>query len=246
MQVCIFPTEREVDVEVGRRIAEQIRSKPDSVLGLATGGTPIGIYRELIRLHRSEALSFRGIKAFNLDEYAGLPADHPQSYACYMKENLFKDIDILPANCYIPNGLAEDMERECRDYEERYRSVGPADLQLLGIGLNGHIGFNEPGSDLTAATSLVRLDASTRAANARFFDRPEQVPERAITMGIGTILQARSIVLAVTGSAKAAILRDALHGEVTSLCPASILQAHDNVTVVADLAASALLQLDRR
>ncbi len=214
--------------------------KPDCVLGLATGSTPIGTYKQLIDWNREGYLSFAQVTTVNLDEYRGLPVTHDQSYRCFMNDNLFNHVDIDIARTNVPNGMADDIDAECRRYDELVRSLGGADLQLLGMGHDGHIAFNEPCDHFPLGTHLVDLDPMTLEANARFFDNdPKKVPTQAMTMGIGTILSAKKILMIVSGADKSAILAKALLGPITPMVPASALQLHPDVTVVADEAALA-------
>ncbi len=222
-------------------LSAQIILEPDCILGLATGSTPLGTYRQLIDWYRKGDLDFSSCHTVNLDEYAGLSADDPQSYAWFMRENLFSQININPANTHLPDGTNQDADAECQRYNELIRSLGGVDLQLLGIGQNGHIGFNEPGSAFEKETHCVQLTASTIQANARFFKSPSDVPTRAYTMGMKAIMQARKILLIASGAAKAGILHEALFGPITPQVPASILQLHPNVTVVADQEALAVI-----
>ncbi len=241
MRVVNLPDPETVASFAAAEIRRQIESNPHSVLGLATGGTPLGIYRRLIELHRHQELSFRHATTFNLDEYVGLSSDHPQSYRMFMQEHLFQHIDIRPEKAHLPSGEAINLQDECREYEERIRQAGGIDLQLLGIGTDGHIAFNEPGSSLASRTRLKTLTESTRRDNARFFESLDQVPSCAITMGIGTILDATRIVLIATGSSKAEVVQLTVEGPITSLVPATALQLHANVTIVVDDAAASLL-----
>lgn len=213
-------------------IAAEVTLNSKACLGLATGSSPIGLYKQLIAWHKQGDLDFSGITAANLDEYVGLDAAHEQSYKYFMKTNLFDSINIDQKNCYIPNGLAKDDEG--KRYDDVIAALGGVDLQLLGLGLNGHIGFNEPDSCFAKGTHLVELTASTIEANARFFASRSDVPTQAYTMGIKTIMAAKKILLIANGDAKAQILYDALFGEITPNVPASILQLHPDVTVVAD------------
>lgn len=215
--------------------------KPDCLLGLATGGTPVGMYQVLADRYVMGDLDFKSVKTVNLDEYVGLSEDHPQSYRYFMMENLFSKINIDRANTYLPNGLAEDSEAECENYEEVITKLGGVDLQVLGIGNNGHIGFNEPADVFDKQTHVVKLTENTRQANARFFDSIEQVPTDAITMGIKTIMKARAIILLASGEGKKEILKEALLGPITPKVPASVLQLHPNLIVVADEAALSLI-----
>ena len=222
-------------------IADQIRRKPDSVLGLATGGTPLGIYRNLAELHRSGQLNFSSVTSLNLDEYVGLAPEDSRSYAYFMEQNLFSHVNIKPEHCHIPSGLAKSVDAECRHYDQLISVLGGIDLQLLGLGNNGHIGFNEPGTSFDAETHCVALSESTRQANARFFDTIEEVPTHAITVGIKTIMQSKKILLCVNGESKAEILREVLFGPVTPSVPGSILQNHSNLTIIADADACSCL-----
>ena len=221
-------------------IAAQITLKPDSVLGLATGSTPIGAYKELIKKYNEGNLDFSEVRSVNLDEYKGLTKDNDQSYDYFMKENLFNHVNIKAENCHIPNGIAEDDEAECRRYDEILEK-NPRDLQLLGLGLNGHIGFNEPNDHFAKGTHLIQLTESTIEANSRFFESYEATPKAAFTMGIKSIMQAGKILLCVSGKSKAQILHDLIHGPITPQVPASILQLHNDVIVVADEDALSLM-----
>ena len=218
-------------------IAAQVVSKPDCVLGLATGSTPIGAYKQLVEWHRQGDLSFAQVHSVNLDEYVGLAPTHDQSYRYFMQNNLFDHVDILPENTNVPNGLAADAAVECARYEDVVRALGYADLQLLGLVRNGHIGFNEPCAEFPVATHLVDLTESTIEANARFFASAGDVPRQALTMGIGTIMRARSILVVASGADKAEAVRKTVNGPVTPEVPASILQLHPNVTIIGDEAA---------
>jgi len=242
MEIC--PSYAHICAEVAGRIASLVRAKPDAVLGLATGSTPIGVYGELIRLHREEGLDFSRVRAFNLDEYFPLAPDAPQSYARFMRERLFGAINIRPEDCHIPSGAArsvEQVEADCAAYEQLISACGGIDFQLLGIGRTGHIGFNEPGSPQNSRTRLVTLDSVTRNDAAGDFFGLENVPVRAITMGVGTILEAREIALVASGARKAAIVAEAFEGKITSKVPASFLREHSNTTFwLDDSAASAL------
>lgn len=215
-------------------IAAQILSKPDCVLGLATGSSPVGTYKELIQWCREGDLSFKEVRSVNLDEYYGLAPDHDQSYRYFMQTNLFDHVDIVPENTNVPSGLAADPAAECARYEQLVAELGYADLQLLGMGRNGHIGFNEPCGDFPVATHLVDLTQSTIEANARFFASADDVPKQALTMGIGTIMRARKILVVVNGADKADAVWKAFAGPVAPEVPASILQLHPDVTVVGD------------
>ena len=218
-------------------IAAQVVSKPECVLGLATGSTPIGAYRQLVEWHKRGDLSFAQVRSVNLDEYVGLAPTHDQSYRYFMQHNLFDHVDIAPENTNVPNGLAQDAEEECRRYEALVASLGYADLQLLGMGRNGHIGFNEPCGEFPLITHLVDLTESTIEANARFFASADDVPKQALSMGIGTIMKARKILVVVSGEDKADAVAKAVQGPIAPEVPASILQLHPDVTIVGDEAA---------
>ena len=245
--VKIFHSLEEGSRFIGKEIATLIREKEakgeKTVLGLATGSSPKSLYAELVRLHREEKLSFKNVVTFNLDEYYPIDNDARQSYNRFMKEQLFSKVDIDPANCHIPNGQwkKEEIKKHCTEYDQLIEKAGGIDLQILGIGNNGHIGFNEPGSSIFSHTRLVPLDNSTRIANAHEFQNISQVPRLAITMGISTIMKSRRIVLMAWGQLKAPVIQKAVEGNVTEQIPASLLQQHDNVTFVTDeIAASEL------
>lgn len=218
-------------------LSAQIIMKPDCVLGLATGSSPVGTYKQLIEWYRKGDLDFSEVTTVNLDEYKGLPRTDPQSYYAFMRANLFDHINIRPERTHIPDGTEADSAKACGDYNAILRRLGGVDMQLLGLGHNGHIGFNEPGEAFEKDTHCVQLTESTVQANARFFASPDQVPTHAYTMGIRSIMQARRIVVVVSGADKAEIVRRAFWGPVTPEVPASILQMHNQVTVVADRAA---------
>lgn len=215
-------------------LSAQICAKPGSVLGLATGSSVLGIYDRLIERYNAGRLDFAQIKTVNLDEYVGLSAKNIQSYRYYMDKNLFRHVNIKEENAHLPDGLAEDIEAECARYNALIEDSGGIDMQLLGLGANGHIGFNEPGDHFAKDTHVVMLDESTIRANSRFFENESQVPRRAITMGIGNIMSARKIILCVSGGQKAGILKQVLAGPVTPKVPGSILQFHADCTVIAD------------
>ena len=222
-------------------IAAQVIMKPDCVLGLATGSTPIGTYKELIKAYENGDLDFSLVKTANLDEYRGLEKTNDQSYDYFMKDNLFNHININFENLNIPNGEKPDAEEECARYEAVVKALGGQDLQLLGMGHNGHIGFNEPADEFPKVTHCVDLQESTIQANKRFFEKVEDVPTQAYTMGIGTIMQAKKILVIASGTDKAEIVKKAFFGPITPQVPASILQLHPDVTVVVDEAAGSLI-----
>lgn len=223
-------------------IAAQMILKPNSVLGLATGSSPIGTYKELIKKCDNGDIDFSDITTVNLDEYRGLPRTNDQSYYYFMNDNLFNHVNIDKARTHVPNGEVADAEEECGNYEALIKSLGGVDLQLLGLGHNGHIGFNEPADQFAKVTNCVDLQESTIEANKRFFASIDDVPRQAYTMGIGTIMAARKILVVVSGADKAAIVKKAFTGPVTPRVPASILQMHSDVTVVCDAAAYAELE----
>ena len=232
--------------DVSRKAANimsaQIIMKPRAVLGLATGSTPVGMYKQLIEWYKKGDLDFSQTTSVNLDEYKGLSGDNDQSYRYFMNTNLFDHVNIDKTKTYVPNGLEEDSEKACADYNEIIRSVGGIDMQLLGIGGNGHIGFNEPGAAFEKETHCVDLTESTIKANARFFESMDDVPKQAYTMGIKNIMTAKKILLVATGEAKADALYKSLYGPITPNVPASILQLHPDVTVVADEGALKLIR----
>lgn len=228
---------KEMSRKAANIIASQVMLKPDCVLGLATGSTPIGTYERLVSQYKEGDLDFSGVKTVNLDEYKGLPRTNDQSYYYFMHENLFDKVNIDPANTNLPDGMEPDSDRECEKYEKLIRSLGGVDLQLLGLGHNGHIGFNEPADAFDKETHCVDLQESTIEANKRFFASADDVPKQAYTMGIGTIMRAKKILVVVSGEDKADIVAKAFFGPVTPAVPASILQMHGDVTLVADAAA---------
>lgn len=220
-------------------ISAQVIIKPDCVLGLATGSTPIGTYEQLIRWYEKGDLDFSKVTSINLDEYRGLPADNDQSYRYFMNTHLFDSINIDKKNTFVPDGTEPDAEKACRDYDEIIRSHGGIDLQILGLGHNGHIGFNEPAGAFAKGTQCVKLTKSTISANARFFESMDDVPKEAYTMGIGSIMQAKKIMVIVSGEGKAEIVKRAFLGPITPEVPASVLQLHSDVILVGDEAALA-------
>ena len=218
-------------------IASQVTLKPNSVLGLATGSTPIGMYEQLVEWHKAGELDFSAVKTVNLDEYVGLAPEHDQSYRYFMNDNLFNHVNIDKANTHVPNGLAADPAAECARYDSVVEEMGGVDIQVLGMGHNGHIGFNEPADHFPLGTNLVDLQESTINANARFFASKDEVPKQAMTMGIHTIMKAKKILVVVNGEGKADIVKKAFTGPVTPQVPASILQLHPDVVLVGDKAA---------
>ncbi|GMV97512.1 MAG: glucosamine-6-phosphate deaminase [Phycisphaerae bacterium] len=242
MEVIITPTAQDMAVLAADIIERQLLTKPNSVLGLATGSTPIGTYQELIRRHREKGLDFSQVVTFNLDEYLGLPPSHPQSYRYFMDEHLFRHVNIPPGNIHVPYGHADSVLDFCAWYEDQIKRAGGIDIQILGIGGDGHIAFNEPGSSLGSRTRLKTLTEQTIKDNARFFADMSEVPRFAITMGVGTILEARRILLLANGTAKAQIIAEAIEGPITSQVTASALQLHRDVLVIVDQAAGARLK----
>lgn len=238
MEVIVFDSYEAMSRYAAKQIEATVRLNPEAVLGLATGSTPIGTYQELIRLHREEDLDFSLVETVNLDEYIGLPEGHEQSYKTFMREQLFDHINVDPEACHIPNGQAEDFAEAAQDYEDLIDDLGGIDLQILGLGPNGHIGFNEPAEAFANETHVVQLTAATREANARFFASEAEVPKAALTMGIGTIMRAERILLLVSGEGKKDALEKLLFGPVCPQLPASILQFHPDVTVLLDRSAS--------
>lgn len=241
IKFIICEDKEEVAKEAAKIFAKAIREKPDIVLGLATGGTPLGLYKELIRMQKDDGLGFSRVGSFNLDEYLGLSGDHPQSYRYFMNTNLFNHIDINKSNTHVPDGKAKDTLDSCRKYEENIKQAGGIDLQLLGIGGNGHIAFNEPGSESDSRTRVVDLTEKTIKDNARFFEDESQVPKKAVTMGIGTILETKKIVLLATGSNKKDAVVKSVKGSVSPDVPASFLQNHPDCTFITDREAASSL-----
>ena len=227
--------------KVANIISAQVILKPDCVLGLATGSSPVGAYQQLIKWYQKGDLDFSQVRTVNLDEYVGLGAGDEQSYVSFMRQNLFDHININPQNTHLPNGLELNAAKQCAEYDDLIHSLGGVDLQLLGIGHNGHIGFNEPSDTFVKGTHCVELTQNTIEANARFFENEDQVPKKAYTMGILDILQAKRVVMIVTGESKAQILKDAFCGPVRPEVPASIMQMHPDFTLVADEAAMSLV-----
>ena len=241
MQVIIKGSYEEMSIEAAEIIKDAIHLKPNLVLGLATGSTPIGTYKELIRMHKAGELDFSKVVTFNLDEYVGLPSTHDQSYHYFMHENLFDHVNISPTNVHVPSGVVKDFKRYCQWYEDEIAKVGGIDLQVLGIGSDGHIGFNEPGSSLASRTSIVTLTEETIDDNSRFFEDKADVPRFAITMGVGTIMEAKHCLLVANGEKKADPVATLVEGPITSQVTASALQMHPNATVIIDEAAASKL-----
>lgn len=243
MKVIVEKNYDEMSKKASEIIALEVKNNPHAILGLATGSTPIGTYKELIRMHKEENLDFSKIKTFNLDEYVGLDGDHPNSYRYFMDEELFNHINIAKENTNVPDGKTKDLLSFCRDYDKRIEEAGGVDLQLLGIGSNGHIAFNEPADELSANTSIVKLTEETINANARFFDSIDEVPKEAISMGIGSILKAKKILLLANGKGKAEAIKKLLNSDkVSTRLPASFLYLHPDVTIIVDEDAYSLVK----
>lgn len=234
MEIIKVKDYEEMSEKAANIVIEHMKSLKRPVIGFATGSTPIGLYNCLVKKYQQKEVSFKHVTTFNLDEYVGLPKENKNSYHYYMHENLFQHVDIQPENVHIPNGMAEDLEQECMTYD-RLISKNKIDIQILGLGLNGHIGFNEPGTSFKSRTHIVKLDQSTRKANARFFQSIDEVPTKAITMGIETIMESKKILLLVSGKKKADALARLLgNSDISEEFPASILRQHNDVTVIAD------------
>lgn len=241
MRVIVEDNYQKLSKKAALLVASQVHLQPDSVLGLATGSTPLGMYEELIAMYQRDELDFSEVKTFNLDEYYRLSPEDPSSYHYYMHNNFFKKINIKSRNTHLLNGQTEDVQEECVRYEKEMQRLGCIDLQVLGIGANGHIGFNEPGAKLNITTHLVNLSQETIAANSRFFDSREDVPRKALTMGIATILKADRILLVASGENKARAIKETISGYVSTEVPSSLIQTHPRVTVITDREAAKLL-----
>lgn len=234
MRVIIVKDYQKMSQRAAKIVANRMKRKPDLVLGLATGSTPLGMYSELIRMHKEEGLDFSKVRSFNLDEYCGLSSDHPQSYHYFMYDKLFNHINIRPENIYIPRGDVEKADIFCEWYEKKIKEEGGMDLQVLGIGRDGHIGFNEPGSSLGSRTRIKTLTKETIEDNARFFKKKEEVPRYAITMGLGTISEAKECLLLASGTNKAEAIQKSIEGPVSAEITASLLQLHPRVMIIVD------------
>lgn len=234
MKVLVVKNYDEMSKVAAKELAEVISKKPEATLGLATGGTPVGMYKELIDMHKNGELDFSKVTTVNLDEYVGLSGEHDQSYRYFMDSNLFNHVNIRKEYTYVPNGLAEDMHQECVNYDKRIEELGGIDVQVLGIGSNGHIGFNEPSDTLSLGTHVTDLAESTIEANSRYFTSKEEVPTKALTMGLGAIMKAKKILLMVSGEAKAEIMDKVVNGKITTQVPASFLQMHKDVVLIID------------
>ena len=241
MRIIVTDSYEKMGMEAANIVAGQVYLKPASVLGLATGSTPVSMYQRLAAVHKTVGLDFSEVTTFNLDEYIGMSPDNPQSYHYFMQENFFRHINIRPENVYLPDGMADDMIAEGERYEKLIEAKGGIDLQVLGIGQNAHIGFNEPDVKFAATTHKVELDEETIQANSRFFASPSEVPRYAISMGIKTIMMAEHVILLANGRNKAQAVYKAVCGDVTPEAPASILQLHRDVVVIVDEEAASLL-----
>lgn len=243
MEIIILPDSHTIGLVAADAVEKLLGWKPGPVLGLATGSSPLSVYDELARRHRDEDLSFAQAQAFTLDEYVGLAPDHPESYRNVIRREFTSRIDIAASNVHGPDGTADDLAACCRDYEQLITSAGGIDIQLLGIGTDGHIGFNEPGSSLASRTRIKTLLEQTRKDNSRFFDSIDDVPRHVVTQGLGTIMEAKHNILIANGAQKAQAVHHLAEGPVSAFCPASVLQMHEHTTVLVDEAAASALQL---
>ncbi len=241
MNVLIYDTEEQIGIAAGNYMCGQVLQKPDSVLGLATGSTPIKAYKQMIDLYSKGVVDFSKVTTFNLDEYVNLDVKDENSYHTFMHENLFDHVNIPEENINFLDGNAQDLEQECRDYEKKIKKAGGIDIQLLGIGSNGHIAFNEPADCFQRWSHVVTLKESTVKDNSRFFKSIDEVPTQAVTMGIGSIMQAKKILIIALGTNKAKAIKQLIDGNVTPMCPASVLQFHTDVTLMLDKGAASLL-----
>lgn len=241
MKIIVTKNYEELSKAAANEMAKVVTEKANAILGLATGGSPIGMYKELIRMNNAGEIDFSQVTTVNLDEYVGLSGEHNQSYRFFMNDNLFNHINIDKNKTFVPNGLAENVEEECKNYDAKIAELGGTDVQLLGVGNNGHIAFNEPDNFLVSGTHLTGLTQSTIEANARFFDSIDEVPKTALTMGLGGIMKAKKIIVIASGEGKAEAVRDMLSGKITTDMPASMLQMHKDVVVIVDEAAAKLL-----
>jgi len=241
MEIIILPTAAEASEVAARLVARQVREKPGSVLGLETGSTPSRLYQLLARMHREDGLDFSKATTFNLDEYVNLDPTHPASYHQFMEENFFSHVNLVRKSVHIPDGMAADVRAHCSDYERAIREAGGIDLQILGLGSDGHLGFNEPGSSLASRTRIKTLTERTRSDNARFFTGAQEVPHHVITMGLGTIMESRMCLLLAFGKGKAQAVAASVEGPVTASVPGSLLQFHPQAKVLLDAESASLL-----
>ena len=246
MEIIIQPSNHHIATLAAESISHALKKKPNIVLGLATGSTPIALYKILVQKHINRELDFSRVTTFNLDEYIGIPCDHPQSYRTFMAKHFFDHVNVPTENQHIPQNVTDDFESYCEGYEQKIKDAGGIDLQILGIGIDGHIGFNETGSSLASRTRLVTLSASTLKANAVYFNSDmNAVPEMAITMGVGTIMEAKQCILLASGKSKSVAIANAVEGPITASVPASVLQMHPNTLYIIDEdAASELKEVD--
>lgn len=241
MKLIVVNNYEELSKVAAKEFSKIIKEKENAVLGLATGGSPVGMYKELIRMYEQKELNFSKTTTVNLDEYIGLNPEHNQSYRYFMNNNLFNHINIDKSNTFVPNGLAEDLEAQCKEYDQKISELGGIDIQLLGVGNNGHIAFNEPNNELSSGTHIISLTDNTIEANARFFDNIDDVPRKAITMGVGGIMKAKKIILIASGESKAEAIKGIFSGKITTANPATMLQMHRDVTIIVDEAAAKLI-----
>ena len=241
MKLIVVNNYEELSKVAAKEFSKIIKEKENVVLGLATGGSPVGMYKELIKMYEKKELNFSKITTVNLDEYIGLNPEHNQSYRYFMNNNLFNHINIDKSNTFVPNGLAEDLEAQCKEYDQKISELGGIDIQLLGVGNNGHIAFNEPNNELSSGTHIISLTDNTIEANARFFDNIDDVPRKAITMGVGGIMKAKKIILIASGESKAEAIKGIFSGKITTANPATMLQMHRDVTIIVDEAAAKLI-----
>ena len=242
MRLIIAKNYEELSKIAADELAKVVIENPKAVLGLATGGSPVGLYKELIKKYNNNEVDFSQCTSVNLDEYVGLNAEQEQSYRYFMNSNFFDHINIDKAKTFVPNGLAENLEEECKNYDKKIEELGGIDVQLLGIGNNGHIAFNEPGQNLSAGTSIITLTEDTIEANARFFNSKDEVPKQALTMGLGGIMKAKKIILIASGENKAEAIKGLFSGKITTANPATMLQMHRDVVVIIDEAAGKLIK----
>ncbi|MCI9303766.1 glucosamine-6-phosphate deaminase [Clostridium sp.] len=242
MRLIITKNYEELSKVAAEEFAKVIKEKPNAVLGLATGGSPAGMYKEIIKMYKNNEVDFSNVTTVNLDEYVGLNPEHEQSYRHFMNENLFNHVNINIQRTFVPNGLAEDLEEECKEYDNKIKELGGVDIQLLGVGNNGHIAFNEPDDTLSVGTSVVTLTQNTIEANARFFDNIVEVPRQAISMGLGGIMKAKKIVLIASGESKAEAIKGLISGKITTDNPATMLQMHRDVTIIVDKEAAKFIE----
>ncbi|MDY6826072.1 MAG: glucosamine-6-phosphate deaminase [Bacillota bacterium] len=241
MELRVVESYDQLSEKAAEIVAAEVKQNRRAILGLATGSTPEGMYAVLAGYHRDNKIDFSGVTTFNLDEYTGLPREHSQSYYSYMHRHFFDHVNIDPRRIHLPESSPQDMARSCREYEQKIEEAGGIDLQVLGIGVNGHIGFNEPADSLDVYTHLVELAEETIETNSRFFNSREEVPQQAVTMGMGSIMHAAKILLLASGKNKARAIKKTVSGKITTTVPSSLLQMHRNCTVIVDCEAAALL-----